>query len=201
MVAGRLARSARRQAATGFLMFTGHFAVALAGAGRAPRLPLGLLIAAAFAGDLIEAVVAAFNVIDPTRVLSHSLPATALAGAGLGAGWRLRGGSWTESAVIVLTALSHTALDFVTGYKTWFPGLPPFGLRLYSYPVLDYVLELAAIGVGWSMWRKAVPPGTRTAEPVWLMLVLLVGVQTLVLAGILIFGPAVSVDAMSKFVR
>src|SRR5688572_11508485 len=112
-------------------MFTGHFAVALAAAGRSPTLPLGLLIVAAFVGDLTEAVVAALNVPDPTRAWSHSLPATAAAGLCLALAWRLAGGSCADALVLVLVSVSHSALDFLTGHKTIWPGVAPMGLHLY----------------------------------------------------------------------
>jgi hypothetical protein len=182
-------------------MFAGHFAVALAAAGRSRGLPLGVLIAAAFIGDLTEAVVAASNVSDPTRAWSHSVPATGAAGLCLALIWRLRGGSWTEAFAVLLVALSHSALDFLTGYKTMWPGVPPAGLNLYRHPVIEYVLELAAIAGGWSVWRSALPEGRRGSTPVWLMAAMLVGAQTALLAGMLIFGPDMDSDAMSKFVR
>jgi hypothetical protein len=182
-------------------MFTGHFAVALAAAGRSRGLPLGVLIVAAFIGDLTEAIVAALNVADPTRAWSHSLPATAAAGIGLALVWRIVGGLWMEAFVLVLVSISHSALDFLTGYKTMWPGVPPMGLDLYKRPVLEYFIELAAVIGGWSVWRSAVPAEPRAKAPVWLMLAMLIGAQTLVLAGMLILGPDIDNDAMSKFVR
>lgn len=182
-------------------MFTGHYAVALAAAGRSPRLPLGLLIAAAFIGDLTEAVVAALNVPDPTRSWSHSLPATAVAGAGLALAWRLAGGTWREAGIVLLVSMSHTALDFLTGNKTLWPGYPPFGLELYSRPRLEYAFEIGAVAIGWAVWRASVPVERRRAQPVWTMLAMLIVVQTAVSAGAILFGPDLTEDAMSKFVR
>ena len=182
-------------------MFTGHFAAALAAAGRSRGLPLGLLIVAAFAGDLTEGVVAAFNVPDPTRIWSHSVPATGAAGMLLALIWRLRGGTWTEGFLVLLVALSHSALDFLTGYKTMWPGVPPMGLNLYRHPLSEYLLEIAAAVGGWVVWRSAVPVDRRASVHVWLMLALLIGVQTALLAGILLFGPGDNVEGMSKFVR
>jgi membrane-bound metal-dependent hydrolase YbcI (DUF457 family) len=182
-------------------MFTGHFAVALAAAGRSPRLPLGLLIVAAFIGDFTEAVVAALDVPDPTRAWSHSIPATAAAGLCLALAWRLAGGTWSEALVLLLASVSHSALDFLTGQKTMWPGMAPMGLNLYRRPVPEYAMEIAAVAVGWLLWRSAVPSEQRSSRPVWLMLVMLVGVQTAVFAGMLILGPDSGSDAMSKFVR
>jgi membrane-bound metal-dependent hydrolase YbcI (DUF457 family) len=182
-------------------MFTGHFAVALAAAGRSRRLPLGLLIGAAFIGDLTEAVVAAFNVPDPTRIWSHSVPATALAGLCLALIWRLFGGSWAESFVVLLVSLSHSALDFVTGYKTMWPGVPPMGLNLYAHPVAEYFLELAGVIGGWALWRAGVPDARKSSKAVWLMLAMLVGLQSALVAAVLLFGPDIGVEGMSKFVR
>jgi membrane-bound metal-dependent hydrolase YbcI (DUF457 family) len=182
-------------------MFTGHFAVALAAAGRSPKLPLGVLIVAAFIGDLTEAVVAALNIPDPTRAWSHSIPATAAAGLCLALGWRLAGGSWNEALVLVLVSVSHSALDFLTGHKTMWPGTAPMGFNLYRRPVPEFVLEILAVLAGWSIWRSAVPADRRASRPVWLMLAMLVAAQTAVLAGILLLGPDIDNEAMSKFVR
>jgi hypothetical protein len=182
-------------------MFTGHFAVALAGAGRGRALPLSLLVAASFCGDLTEAFVAALDVADPTRVWSHSLPATAAAGLVLGLAWRAVGGTWSEGAIVLLVAVSHTALDFLTGNKTIWPGVPPAGLNLYQRPIPEYLLELTAIGVGWWTWRSAIPEAKRASAPVWLMVAILVALQTIVFAGMLYFGPDLTTDNMSKFVR
>lgn len=182
-------------------MFTGHFAIALGAAGRNARLPLGLLIGAAFAGDVTEAFVAAFNEPDPTRAWSHSLPATAIAGTALALVWRARGGAVGETITILSVALSHTFLDFLTGYKTLIPGLPPFGLQLYTLPLVDYALEVAAVLAGWRIWRSSLPPGARSNESAWSMLAMLLVAQTAVSAGAILLGPDLSPDGMSKFVR
>lgn len=183
------------------LMVAGHFAVALAAAGRKRTLPMGLLIIAAYSGDLVEGLVAAVNVPDATRVWSHSIPATAIAGIILGIGRRLSGGTWSEMAVLTLVSISHSALDFFTGYKTIWPGFEPTGLRLYAYPIAESVFELIAIVGGWFIWRSAVPVQRRRSAYVWSMLALLVASQAAVVAGVLLFDVRTEPAAMSKFVR
>lgn len=182
-------------------MVAGHFAVALASAGRVRALPMGILIMAAYSGDLVEGIVAAVNVPDPTRVWSHSFPATAAAGAVLAAGWLISGGRWREALALVVVSMSHSALDFVTGYKTMWPGHPPVGLRLYGYPAVEGLFEIAFIAGGWAVWRFAVPPERRKDALVWSMLGLLILAQTTVVAGVLLFGAQTDPTAMSKFVR
>jgi hypothetical protein len=182
-------------------VFTGHFAVALAGAAIARRVPMGLLIGAAFAADLVEGGVAAAYVVDPTRAWSHSIPATALAGGLLALAWRIAGGSWREGAVVFLASLSHTLLDFITSLKTIWPGLPPAGLRLYGRPYPEAALEVFVSIIAWAAWRCSLPAARQSSTPVWIMLAVLVIAQAALLAHVTIFGPGAESGALSKFVR
>ena len=182
-------------------MFTGHFAVALAGAGTARALPLWLLIAAAFGGDLTEAGVALFRINDPTRVWSHSIPATATLGAVLGGGWKLAGGTWREAAVLFAAAASHSALDFVTASKEFVPGAPRIGLNLYAHPFADGVLEGAMGFAGWAIWRRALPAGQRASTPSRLMLGTLVAAQVVATVSLAYWGANLATEGLSKFIR
>ena len=181
-------------------MYTGHFAVALAGAGTARRVPLPLFIAAAFSSDLVEGAVAALNVSDPTRVWSHSIPACAVAGAVLALAWAAAGGTWGECALLVCAALSHAALDAFTAVKSVWPGLRPVGLNLYTHPYVDAAIEVAFCIVGWLVWRAALERDSRRAPPVWAMLAVLLAAQVLALAHLL-HGSLSDPAALSKFVR
>jgi hypothetical protein len=106
-----------------------------------------------------------------------------------------------EAGIILVASMSHTALDFLTGYKTLWPGVPPAGLQLYRWPVLEYLLELSAVAVGWRKWRAAIPAEARRSEPVWLMVAMLFVAQTAVMVGVVLFGSNLASDGMSKFVR
>jgi hypothetical protein len=181
-------------------MYTGHFAVALGAAGRARTVPLWLLIVAAFASDLVEGVVAACNVSDPTRVWSHSVPAAVGAGVALAAMWKASGGSWRSAAIIMLTSASHTLLDFTTAVKTVWPGTQPMGMHLYQHAYLDFLVEGAVCVVGWAVWRASLPE-PRVRRLAWVALATLLVAQAIASAHILIFGTIGDPDALSKFVR
>jgi membrane-bound metal-dependent hydrolase YbcI (DUF457 family) len=181
-------------------MYSGHFGIALASAGLARRLPLALLITASFACDIIEGVVAAFNVVDRTRVYSHSLPVAVAAGAVLGLGWLLRGGRALEALLLVLVAATHTGLDLITSKKAWWPGEPIAGLLLYEHPWLDAALEVTLCALAWAVYLKVLPPERRrgwlAAAPVMLLIV-----AQLAAAVHLEWFEPVRDQAMSKFVR
>jgi hypothetical protein len=182
-------------------VYTGHFAVALAAAGRARTIPLWLLIVAAFASDLAEGVVAAFGVGDPTRVWSHSVPAAVGAGLVLAVTWRITGGSWRAGGIIVLTSASHTLLDFTTAVKTVWPGARPMGMHLYSHAYLDFLVEGGVCVLGWAVWRASLPPEQRHRRLAWAALGTLLIAQAIASAHILLFGTIGDPDALSKFVR
>jgi membrane-bound metal-dependent hydrolase YbcI (DUF457 family) len=182
-------------------MYTGHFGVALAAAGRERNTPLWLLIIAAFASDLVEGLVAAFRVDDPTRAWSHSAPAAIAAGVILGIGWRVAGGPWRAAGIIVLVAASHTLLDFTTAVKAVWPGAPPTGLHLYAHPYIDLLVEAALCAAGWAVWRNSLPPERRQSAAAWSVLGTLLAVQAVAFVHLAVFGATGDPDALSKFVR
>jgi hypothetical protein len=181
-------------------MYTGHFAVALAAAGAARRVPIGLLVVAAFGSDLLEAVYAAFGVNDWTRVWSHSLPATAAIGVVFALGWRAFGGRWSEGALLCAVAMTHTGLDLVTGVKAWWPGQPRAGLGWYGRPAADALIEWAMVGVAWNVWRSSIPNERRNSVAAFAMVALLVVAQGIAVA-YFAFGGGGDPGALSKFLR
>lgn len=181
-------------------MYTGHFAVALAGAGVSRRVPVALLIVAAFASDLVEGGIALLDVRDSTRVWSHSLPAATAAGVVLAAGWKLFGGTFRECAVVCIVAMSHTLLDFVTATKTVWPGVAPMGLNLYARPYVDGIVEVMCCLVGWYVWRRSVAHVPWKRPLAWAPLMVLLLAQTAATVR-LIYGGPIDFDALSKFVR
>lgn len=182
-------------------MFTGHFAAALAGAGSGRRLPLGLLIGAAFGADILEACVAVFQVNDYTRVWSHSLPATTAVGALLALGWRMAGGTWRDAGIVLVVAVSHTALDFFTAVKTLWPGVRPMGLDVYNRPYVDAAVEGVLVVVGWAMWRASLAGERRASVAAWSMLIVLLAVQGAALVAVVAGVTRADWDSLSKFVR
>jgi hypothetical protein len=182
-------------------MYTGHFGVALAAAGGSRRIPLGLLIVAAFGADITEGLLAAANVNDPSRVWSHSLPSTVTIGVVLALGWRIAGGTWKEASMVCIVAASHTLLDYVTAVKTYWPGAAPSGLGLYHRPALDTVVEGIVCFAGWWIWRGGRIGTVVRPSLAWPVILMLVALQGVASAHLAILGPLGEWDAMSKFVR
>lgn len=182
-------------------MFTGHFAAALSGAGTSRRLPLGLLIGAAFGADILEGILAAFRVNDPTRVLSHSIPATAAIGLVLAVGWRLAGGTWREAFIVLVVAISHSALDYFTAVKTMWPGSRPVGLNLYSRRYLEPAIEAVLCVAGWAVWRASLTHAQRRSAAAWSMLIVLLAAQGAALVAVIAGIAHADWDSLSKFVR
>lgn len=182
-------------------MYTGHFAVALCGAGVARRVPIALLIGAAFASDIFEGTLAVFSMRDPTRVWSHSLPAAAALGLVIAIAWRLCGGSVRDCAILCVVATSHTLLDYVTATKTVWPGIRPVGLNLYGHPYADALVEGVCCVIGWWVWRRAVPRERSRSAAVWATLAVLLLAQSAATVRLLVVGGQVDLDALSKFVR
>jgi hypothetical protein len=181
-------------------VYTGHFGIALGAAGLAPRLPLLWLILASFGADLTEGLVALAGVDDPTRVWSHSLPATLAVGLVLAVTWRLRGGRPAEALLLVGVSLSHSALDLITARKAWWPGLPPVGLELYDHPLPEGLLELLVVAAGWWLWQRHCPPPGIPRALRWAPLLLLVAAQVAG-TGYFVLSDRPADTGKSKFIR
>ena len=157
-------------------MYMGHFAIAL-GARRWLRpLPLAWLLFASIEPDLhdvLGSLVPVLGIGDAT----HSFPCilyaavavallTALAfrriGLALGAG---------------LLVLSHVVVDYLTSWLPLWHGGPHVGLRLYTIPWADFVLETATIGIGLALYARS--PDLRRPIRVGLMAmaVVMIGLQ------------------------
>jgi membrane-bound metal-dependent hydrolase YbcI (DUF457 family) len=158
-------------------MYGGHFGMALAGAGAAPRVPLAVLIVAAFGCDFLEAAVAAAGVVDVHRAWSHSVPAGAAIAAVLGGVWAVTRRDARGAAVLAAVALSHVVADYVTGVKALYPGGPVVGWYLNGRPWADLAVESAVIAAGWAAWRHALPAAARTRPLAWAPLALLLAAQ------------------------
>ena len=112
----------------------GHFGVGLAAKSLAPKVPLGILLVASEAADMLWAV-SALTRRESLITASHSLFTSAVMALSGGlAGARVYR-DWRTGAVIGLVVLSHWALDFIVWKDTLpllFEGSPKVGLGLYS---------------------------------------------------------------------
>jgi hypothetical protein len=67
----------------------------------------------------------------------------------------------------------------VTGLKPTWPGGPIIGLQLYAHPLGDLVVETAVLVIGWLVYRRSLPPESRSHRLSWALLLLLGAAQLL----------------------
>jgi hypothetical protein len=138
-------------------VYAGHAAIALAVKTRAPRVPMWVLVAAAFGPDWVELFLGLLMGRATGQVWSHFIPGVLL-GASVAAlcyeiVFRRRGGRW-----VAIAWLSHWPADFLTAHK---PPIDPghvVGLDLYSLPLVDYSIETTlVVACGWLYARTYAP--------------------------------------------
>ena len=150
----------------------GHLGVAFATKRRWQRAPLAWLLGATFAPDIWRLALAGSGYAWwPSNTLSHALPWSAIIAVVLASiAWLvLRDG--TVAILVALLAVSHIALDMVSGWKPlWIGG--PNGLNVQRLALTEFILEGSLAGLGWFLLRGAKKPGwlaTRTALAVMLV--------------------------------
>jgi hypothetical protein len=161
-------------------MIIGHVGVAFGAKWRWQRLPLGALLVATFAPDILREVFAAAGL--PWRLTnfySHALPWSALLAMAAGAlAWKLLHGR-TAGFVVFGVVLSHIALDMISGSKPlWSNG--PAGLDLGDVEQVELIIEAGLCLVGWYLVRRA---STSRFVTHWALPVLLIVFQAVVLLG------------------
>jgi len=136
-------------------VITGHLGVAAAARSRWPVVPLLWLLVASVAPDVLDLAYAAVGFCSPDGLYSHTLPAAGLTAAVLGGLAFLATGSRAAGLVVGAMVLAHLPLDLVTGYKPYWPGGLPLGLRLYDWPWLDFLVEVPLVLGGWWLLRRS----------------------------------------------
>ena len=161
-------------------MIIGHVGVAFAAKWRWRRIPLGALLVATFAPDILRALLAAFLMpLDRANLYSHGLPWSALLAVGAGAlAWAaLR--ERTAFFVVFGVVLSHVALDMISGNKPlWSNG--PNGIGVGHVEQVEFIVEAALLLVGWRLMRRIEMPSWTKQR--WLPAVL-IAMQGLLLLG------------------
>lgn len=195
-------------------MFIGHFAAAMAGSRKEPRLRLGTAFLAAQLPDVLwpcfllagverASIVPGDTVVTPLRFdhypWSHSLLMVALWGAALGLLLRFRGSGTRAGLVASGLALSHWLLDFVA-HRPDMPlvpwGGPRLGLGLWNSLALTMLVEGASFACAVAYYAR----GRRAGKGFWALLATL---GVVYLANL--FGPpppnmtAVAVSAIVLF--
>jgi hypothetical protein len=137
-------------------VYAGHAAVALALRRREPRLPILLLVIAAFGPDWVELLLMIPTKREGMAVFTHSIPAVLVGGALAGALYALtrRPGGGT----LFLAWTLHWPADLITGLKPLVLQEPLIGLDLYKLPAVDFVLESAVVVTGCALYARAFPP-------------------------------------------
>jgi hypothetical protein len=132
----------------------GHLGVAAAANASRRDSTLIWLLAASGAPDVVDALFVVARSCNPHGLYSHTLPAAALIAVVVGAGAYFGTGQRATGALAALLVLAHLPLDFVTGYKLFWPGGELQGLRLYDWPVLDFLVEGLLATLGWRLLRS-----------------------------------------------
>jgi hypothetical protein len=161
-------------------MIIGHVGVAFAAKWRWRRIPLGALLVATFAPDILRQVFAALTFPwQQTNFYSHALPWSALLAVAAGVLAWMALTDRTAGMVIGAVVLSHIALDMVSGNKPlWSNG--PVGLDLDDVEQAELVIESALMLIGWFLLRRAGPPRwTRH----WALPLFLIALETVNLVG------------------
>lgn len=135
-------------------MITGHLGIA--GAAHASRRDSSLpwLLVAAMAPDIVDALFVVARQCNPHGLYSHTLPAAALLAVVLGSLAYFFTDQRATGVLSALLVLAHLPLDFITGRKLFWPGGELMGLRLYDYPIADFIVEFALVWLGWRLLRS-----------------------------------------------
>ena len=145
-------------------MRVGHAGVAVAAKRFGPRVPLWLLLCAAYAPDIIEVGLRPFGLYN--RELSHSLVSVGIGAASLAVIYAAVRRDGRGAICLWSVYLLHWPADFITGHKPTWPGGPIVGLDLYDRPVLVWIVDLAILAAGCWVYGKgrkpAVPHGSCT---------------------------------------
>lgn len=154
-------------------MYVGHAGIALLATGVRPRLPLWLLLIAAFSVDLFEVALKLAGLEQWAPQPAEALPVA----VGLAVGFALAGGLWTRSAmgalVLAAVAFTHPLGDLVTGSLPLWVGGPDVGAGLFQRPWLDFAIEGPLVLVGWLVYRQTLSARARRSWAAWAIPVVL----------------------------
>lgn len=159
-------------------MYAGHLGASIAATRLRNVIPIWLLLVAAQLPDWVDAGLCVTGISrGPLGMLSHSLPSVVGAALVLGALYAVSARDVAGALVLALVVLSHIAADYLTGIKPTWPGGPVIGLQIYSMPLIDMVLEIGAIAVGWRVYRRGMPDAMKHSRATTHVLLALIGFQ------------------------
>lgn len=156
-------------------MYVGHAAIALLAKSKRPRIPMCVLVPAAFGPDWVAWV---FEVLKrPNEVASHSFVSVGFGAAAMGVLYFLATQARTDALVVTLTWVSHWPADFITGLKPTWPNGPLVGLRLYNHPIADVLLESLIVIACWWVYVRSLHLDERRRRWSVIVPVGLIGMQ------------------------
>ena len=160
-------------------MYTGHFGIALAGKGIDSRMPLWILITAAFAPDLVISLSQLLGGIDKKAI--EPIISSVVGGFGLALVVSIIYFVWkydfAGSILLGLVSFLHTIADLITGRSHLWPGGPETGLHLYQYGYVDFALESSLVVAGWLLYQRSLPKETQRIWAAWAILGFLILLQ------------------------
>ena len=138
-------------------MIVGHLGVA--GAVYAGRRDSSLfwLLGASMAPDVVDGLFVVARSCNPYGLYSHTIPAAPLIAAVTGALAYFATDQRVTGLLAAALVAAHLPLDFITGWKLFWPGGELLGLRLYEFPPGDFVLEALILLGGWWLVRSRRP--------------------------------------------
>jgi hypothetical protein len=143
-------------------MICGHIGVALGARALRRDVPLGWLLAASVAPDVLDGIEPLAHVWGSDGLFSHSLPVIAALIILLSGAAFLFLGTTRAATLVAVMVIAHLLPDYVTGQKILWPHGPVVGFDLYRWPLLDFALEVPVIALGWWMLRRA------ATDPRWI---------------------------------
>jgi hypothetical protein len=138
-------------------VYAGHAAVALALKTRAPRVPIAVLVVAAFGPDWTELLLGLFKGRGAGETWSHFIPGVLIGAASAALLFELvfrrRGSRW-----VAIAWLLHWPADFLTAHKPLIDPTHVIGLDFYDLPLLDFGIEaMLVVGCAWLYSRTYAP--------------------------------------------
>jgi membrane-bound metal-dependent hydrolase YbcI (DUF457 family) len=160
-------------------VYVGHIGIALIAKRAHPRASLLSLVLAAQACDWAQlALRLAGRTQWQAMLWSHSIPAAFGLMTLVGAGYAIRTKDARGAVLLAALVASHVAMDFITGEKPTWPGGPLlWGLGLYDYPILDFLLETPFVVFGWIVYRGTLTREAARSRLAWTMLAILLCIQ------------------------
>lgn len=151
-------------------MYAGHIGLALGAKGIRASIPLWVLVLATQLPDWADAGLCLAGVRTAVPgIYTHSLPAVATLAGVLSALYYAVSRDRAGAGIVGIVVVTHMLGDYFTGSKPTWPGGPMIGMRLYSYPYIDFVAEALVIGGGWLLYRRTFHESRRSTWPVNLM--------------------------------